>query len=404
MRSGLFVRIFAFIYLFTAVNREFLLFGVDLRYFNVCLGVVLVCWACVTRALCEAERKRLGVDEKLMLAFYACVALSNVGWLFGDTYFNEQLFWNLVVLNGYNLIAFLVFALWIKHLSERFVLRVLLIACFVLALSVFVVYAGGELPTVFISDSVRVSNSGESFKNLFGQNIRVAGFAEDANYATLSFLVGVVAAHLLWRNKRPWKYAYAGLMACGMALAFSRTIIVGSIGAYMIVLISRSPKSRILVSAVVMGVSLVAVVALAFVQPTGLMDTLQTRITLWGMAAQLFSDHPLLGGGLSSVRCFISMHYGLSWFVHCHSTWWQCLSECGLVATAVLGALFFRRMSGGTKSVRFLAIVFFFFSLTFEVVYLQWFVVALFLIPQVIGLRDEHVEKLDAGAADERET
>lgn len=74
------------------------------------------------------------------------------------------------------------------------------------------------------------------------------------------------------------------------------------------------------------------------------------------------------------------------------------------MATAVLGALFFRRMSGGTKSVRFLAIVFFFFSLTFEVVYLQWFVVALFLIPQVIGLRDEHVEKLDAGAADERET
>lgn len=38
---------------------------------------------------------------------------------------------------------------------------------------------------------------------------------------------------------------------------------------------------------------------------------------------------------------------------------------------------------------RFLVIVFFAMSLTFEVVYLQWFVVILFLVPNAIKQRDD---------------
>lgn len=389
MGLKLLIRVFAFIYLFSAVNREFLLFGIDLRYVNMCLGIMLILWAGIVRALNRDERIPLSAGGKLMLLFYACVVVSNLGWQFSDVYFNEQLYWNLIILNGYNLVAFLVFALWMNQLDKKFVLGSLLVACFVLSISVFAAYAGVELPAFFISDSVRISSTGGSFRNLFGQEIRAAGFAEDANYATLSFIAGAVSAHLFWRNGVLWKYSFLGLMAVGVALAFSRTIIIGSMVAFAVVLASRYFRSQVFFGAVVMGVSLSAVVALTLMQPDGLIDTLQTRLTLWGMAAQLFQDYPILGGGVGSARCFISMQYGLSWFVQCHSTWWQCLSECGLASTFVLGMLFLRNMSAGSKSMRFLVIVFFAMSLTFEVVYLQWFVVILFLVPNAIKQRDD---------------
>ena len=162
------------------------------------LGIMLILWAGIVRALNRDERIPLSAGGKLMLLFYACVVVSNLGWQFSDVYFNEQLYWNLIILNGYNLVAFLVFALWMNQLDKKFVLGSLLVACFVLSISVFAAYAGVELPAFFISDSVRISSTGGSFRNLFGQEIRAAGFAEDANYATLSFIArGRIRASVL---------------------------------------------------------------------------------------------------------------------------------------------------------------------------------------------------------------
>ena len=392
-------RVFLFLFVFTTFNREFRLFGFDPRYLTVILSILLLCSCLPKLSAKHNESKKEGsftFSFSDLALFYGIAAISNLSWIWNGLPLNESQFISLVILNVSNVLFAGTFITFRNEIRREDVLSYSLISLFVMSFSMIWVYAGLNLPTFLHDNEIRVSSSGESFVNMFGQSIRVAGFAEDANYASLFSVIGFA---LCFVRYRPWtlvQIAAVSVFFVSFAISFSRTVAIGVLMALLMLLargiISRSWKSFSWVSSI--AIAMLGLVVLANVPVLQDLSTTSTRFILWSIAQSVFLDNPILGGGLSSVRSAIDCAYNGLWYVQCHSTYWQILAEHGIVALGLFIVVIARRYSICRKWWQvFILTQFAALCLTSELMYQQVFIYMLVLMP-LLFLLDGSIEKV----------
>lgn len=371
--------LFEFVFILTTFNRELLFFGVDFRYIGLFLEVLLI----GARLLKAQFVIRVRKTERLFLAFYLLVLISNLSWGYNGLQALPELVFNLAVLNIYNFLAFVVFWLYREQIDMEHVAKMILISGFILCLSIFWVYNGNTLPAMLSSASrvMSVDTGLGEHHNLFGQGVRVAGFAEDANYATL-FCVICIATAIYFVKSKGCKLALCTVYGLGAALSFSRTILLGTAISIVIINIRKfiSKTDRVVYSCFVYG-TIAASVAAPFLSFDNLLHTVSTRFSFWRNAAHLFLQNPIIGNGIGSFRHYQSSLYHNTWYVQCHNTWWQVLAEHGVFTAIVLSVLLvFLLVDTNDNYKRFLLVLLGVFFCGFEAVYMQIFILVLYLI------------------------
>lgn len=381
--------IFLAIFVFTTFNREFRVLEFDLRYAAVAAGLLLVL-AEVYRRARRRERSAgcLAVSTFSnwdLALFYFVLFASNIGWLWNGLPLGDQ-FAQLMILNASNAVYVLVFSLCGDLLDAKAVYRYSLASLGVLALSMVWVYGGNDLPGVFHDNSIRVVHIGES-GNLFGQSARVAGFAEDANYACMFSAIGFVLAVSYFPKGDLRKYGLVAVFVFCFAISFSRTIAIGLVAACLAGAAYATFKRSWSTVAWVMTICIVlfALYGLSHVSLLSNSVSMATRFVLWDNAEGVFLQSPLIGGGLSSVRSATSVLSGGGWYVQCHSTYWQVLAEHGIVGMITLCIVFARRFALCRTWVQVFAVaVFAMLCMTSEFEYQQFFVFMLALYPLLV--------------------
>lgn len=372
-------RVFLFIFVLTSFNRELLFFGVDFRYVGFALEVFLLLLGLTRNEFVI----RIGKLEKMFLGFYLLVLVSNLAWEFNDLIVEPELMFNLSVLNIYNFLAFLVFWLYKEHIDSEELSRMILISGVVLLLSMIWVYTGNTFPEYITraSRTMTVDNGLGEHHNLFGQGFRVAGFAEDANYATL-FCVISIATALYHTKKAILRVVLCIAFAFGASISFSRTILLGTFFALLIVNIHRVfPELDNLVNRCFVFGTFILSIILPFLGLQNMLQTVSTRFMFWRNAADLFLRSPLIGNGLGAFRHYQSSLYNYTWYVQCHNTWWQILSEHGLIAAVLMiYILVFELTHVSSNYKKFSVILLSVFFCSCETVYLQIFVLIFYVI------------------------
>lgn len=395
--------IFLAIFVFTTFNREFRVLGFDLRYAAVAAGLLLV-FAEVYRRARHGERSAPRLTASAfsnwdLALFYFVLFASSIGWLWNGLPLGDQ-FAQLMILNASNAVYVLAFSLCSDLLDVRTMYRYSFASLGVLALSMMWVYGGNDLPDIFHDNSIRVGHVGES-GNLFGESVRVAGFAEDANYACMFSAIGFVLAVSYFPKGDLRKYGLIAIFAFCFAISFSRTIAVGLVAACLAAAAYAILKRSWNTVAWIMTVCIIlfALYGLSHISALNSSASMTTRFMLWGNAEDVFMQSPLIGGGLSSVRSATNVLYGGTWYVQCHSTFWQILAEHGLAGMLVFALVLARRFAFCRTRVQIFAVtVFAMLCMTSEFEYQQFFVFMLALYPFVIA-REEQVsvsEELDS--------
>lgn len=375
--------LFEFIFIFTSINREFGLFSIDIRYFGFALGLLLVAVGLVQKANIKFSFSPL---EKSIMFYFGCILICNIAWLWNGLEADKQIFTNVCLLYGYNLLAFFVFMLNKEYMSfDRIVLSIC-VSVLILAASLLAVYFTVDISLFLTSDEVRIrqldSGSGEHL-NLFQQNIRVSGFAEDPNYATLFCLLGLASGFIMVTKKRALLgVSVVALSAVGAALAWSRTVILGCLFITVVSLCWYfAPKLRTKILTFSLLVAVVAVIAVPFIDQFFSLQTMQTRSMLWKEAFDLFLQSPIIGNGLTSFRSYNATFYS-GWLVHCHSTIWQAISEMGILGLIALVNMYKKSLVQAKLFYTiFTTMLFIVFSLNFDCSYLQILIVVLYIIP-----------------------
>lgn len=392
------LKAYLFMFIFTTFNREFRLFGFDPRYLVVAMAAALLVGWLLNRGreLRDDVRQCEGKFSFLDIAIlYGISTISNLSWFWNGLPLNQEQFTNLVILNASNALFATVLVLFRDKLNVNDILRYSLISLLIMALSMLWVYIGMELPGVFHDNEIRVLNTGESFVNLFGQEVRIAGFAEDANYASLFSAIGFA---LCFTYFKPWsliQIAAGAVFALAFALSFSKTVAIGIVMAILVLVIRwivfKSWKSCSWILSA--SIALLGIFLMLRIPLFQSLSTTSTRFKLWSIAQTVLSDNPILGGGLSSVRSAINVAYNGLWYVQCHSTFWQVLAEHGPFALVVLVVIIARRYAiSRTWWQVFILTLFAALCLTSELMYQQVFVYVLVLMP-LLSLSDKPVTK-----------
>ena len=386
-------KMFLFLFLFTTFNREFRLFGFDFRYVVVLMAVVLTC----TKAIellrfsgCNSDSDDCNKSEFSNVdlgLFYIVLFLSCVAWNWNNLPVGEQL-GELLILNASNALIALTLIMRRSELDVRLVMRYTLISLTVMALSMLIVYSGLELPEFLHDSSVRVGSLSTEAEGLLGSQVRVAGFAEDANYACLFSAIGLMSTIIYFRRLDIVQIGLAILFIVCVGISFSRTILIGLAVAAVVCLARALVKKswKTVAWCCVAVISFMALYGMAHADILRSSASMTTRFGLWEHARQVFEQNPLIGGGLSSVRSAINVFYRGSWYVQCHSTFWQILAEHGIVGFTLFFVIMGRRLAlCETLPQVFIVALFIMLCTTSEMEYQQIFVFCFALLPLLIG-------------------
>lgn len=383
------------LFLFTTFNREFSIFGFDPRYLSVATSIIFIIarllekWSNqYSNHLVRRGSKADVVEPRHfsqwdIFLFYVVVLISNVSWLWNGLTPNDDILWNLVILNGSNALFAISFILGFRYLSEKFVVRCVTISLCVLYASMLWVYAGMEIPSILSSENVKVASIGEGYTNLFGVNIRSAGFAEDANIASLFAVTGIFVGFDLMPKGAKRNVFIALSMLC-YALAFSKTILIGFAVVVLVCLVRAvvSKSWKVIAWCVVIGVACCAFFVIPSMEFSDY--SMALRLTMWDCAERVFIDNPIFGGGISSVRAGMDAMYG-NWYVQCHSTWWQIIGEHGIFAVIVFIVMSARRLTACSNWPEVMIYVqLLMLSVNYETIFQQFFIMFYVLFPLVL--------------------
>ena len=379
--SRRFFDLFLFLFIFTTFNRTFRLIGFDPRYIGMVLAVVLI----AVKLIENKGKISISHADLCIILFFIAMFLSLIQWNYNKIFrSNDSELINLVILYAYNFLAFCVFTAYRQEIESPKVCQYIIVSGTVLIISIVLVYLGIDIPKMFIDKSARVGTIGTvdgEHHNLFGQPVRVAGFAEDANYATLFCVIFIVYAIMSIKSKiKRIILITAGMI--GISLSFSRTILLGVIIAGFLLIISRLLKSRANHIEIIIFVCIfLAAFMMPYLHLSVGMHTIATRLKLWQKASWLFSQSPLFGAGMGAFRYYNNSFYSIGWMVQCHSTYWQILSECGVIG-AILFSLAVCRLLNQAKNgyYLFLLLIYIVFAFTFETLYFQFFVMLCCLV------------------------
>ena len=385
--------LFIWLFCFTTFNRELRLFGQDLRYVVVLISAALILTALVNRsqrAAWKASRAKRFQSFWDIWALYALMFISCIAWAWNDLPIDSNRFANLVVLHAGNLLAVTVCFMYRNMIDGKTIVRASLMSLLVLMVSMIWVYSGFDLPVFLHDEGVRVGvTDREMHVNLFGKEMRAAGFAEDANCASLFCMIGVALSFAHYRPGTVMRLSMVTLFLFGYAISFSKTLLAGMAvcAVIMIARVAFRRSWRTCAWGIVIAVIVCSMFVLPHVPFLQQNQSMATRFTLWSIAQDLFLSNPILGGGLSSVRSAVNVYYGGNWYVQCHSTFWQVASEHGILALVLLMTIFARRLSAAkTWWGVFMIAELLFLCAMYEMAYQQVFVYTLVFVPIVLAV------------------
>ena len=123
----------------------------------------------------------------------------------------------------------------------------------------------------------------------------------------------------------------------------------------------------------------------------GDMATMDIRYSMWQSASELFLDNPVIGAGTSSVRSQLFLSRGI--YGQCHSTWWQVVSEQGLIGIICFMLVWIKALREARSGFLVLALVTTLVgSINFEIVYLQIFIFSLVICPILFDTQSDNIE------------
>lgn len=400
------VNIVICIFLFTSIDREFALFRFDLRYLTLILCIVVLVMNIIDikskRSLksiflnVAQNFKHASYSEVLLFSYFIIALISNISWFWNGLPLKLTDFVNLIAVFLLNLFVLVVCILNRDKIDGNLLLASILLSVSVLSISQILIHLSIPIDVFLTDASVRVIQAGAEHYNLFGQNFRISGFAEDPNYACLFNLLGIIlTANFL--NKRPVCILIMLLSIVGLALSWSRTIVFGSLlVTLLLLLLYKVPafrKSMKQIQVAGFSLLLIFIFALPFISEfinIPMLQTVLTRFELWKRASELFISSPIVGNGLTAFRSYNMIEVPV-WYVHCHSTFWSALSESGILGfIALSGSLLAAVIFENNIAYKLVLCTFILFCVNFDATYLQITVVILSILPIAFNLNDKN--------------
>lgn len=400
-KRGIQIMLFIYIclYIFIMINREFTPFGFDLRFILLPLG----CFIVILNLINNKGKVILDKSDKTgnyFILFYLAVFLSNVSWLWNGLNVNEVKFFNEILLLINTFVGILVIYFNKNNIDFEKLIMITIISCTILSVSIFIVYVGVPFEKIMgdpKEPAIYYGNDAVPQKNLFGDNFRCAGYASDPNYATILLVYGIICAIKSKKLKKWAKTIFIIIFSLAVGLSFSKTVIAGSIIALIYILIFKKYKNISEHKKILNRTFILLMFFLIFFIPILNLDnyfpmTLTTRFAMWEGAQELFIKSPLIGSGITSFRTFFEISHS-NWYVQCHSTFWQVLSETGLIGLFFYSNTLINALDKKEKLTSyFLVIVFIIWSMTYETIALPLSTFALY----IFELENEK-EKLNEG-------
>ncbi len=375
-------------FIFISLNREMGIGGIEFRYLDFALGMI-----CLLFTIHDILRTRLNKGARTHLdhiilfymTYYFLIVLAIFNAIFHPSAIDLSSFSGVAILHLFNLLALVLVVLNREYLRSGSLIGCVCFSGGVLALSQIAVYFGMDLSALLSDPSTRVMavdlGQGEHV-NLFGQYYRVSGFAEDPNYACLFNMFTIAAAVLLYKRKKTTSIIVIALSLVGIAVAWSRTVVFGSLGCILAVFVCMAlPKLKQDIARLVVMLISAAALALPFLH-IDILQTVTTRYGLWLNAFDLFCESPIIGSGLTSFRAYNAMQSN-GWLVHPHSSYWETISEFGILAFICLIAIYLcaARIAVHNPVALFVVLVSVLFSVNFDCTYLQFGIVVFAAIP-----------------------
>lgn len=377
---------YTFLFVFTMFNKEFVLFGLDLRFIQLPLGAIILFVNFFLPQHKPTAKKNDSIG-KALIAFYLFAFFSNIAWLWNglEPQFNKLI--NEIILLSNTLISLLVFYYNRGSLNSRLLNTSTIISCCVLSMSIFLVHQGFSLKQISGSpdvDYIYKSSTGISHINAFGENFRCAGYASDPNYATILLLIGIICTAFSKKSKL-FKIPLLFLFTIAIGLSFSKTIILSIIPCALYVWWCHHAKVSTITKLRINRIFIICIVVLIFLIPfaTSIISsfpvTLGTRFSMWKVASEVFSANPIIGGGITSFRSAYAVNH---WYVQAHSTYWQILSEMGLVGIILYYRAVLKSLNCTTKSssTYFLTLIFAIWIITCETIALPFGIYIYYLL------------------------
>lgn len=375
------------LYIFLMINREFKPFGFDLRFILLPLGCVIL----IINLIKNKGKLIFDKNDKTgnyLILFYLIVFLSNISWLWNGLNINSIKFFNEILLLINTFVGILVIYFNRKDIDFEKLIIITIISCTILSASIFLVYAGIPFEKIMgdpKEPAIYHGNEQVHHRNILGDDFRCAGYASDPNYATILLLYGIICAIKSKKLKNWAKTIFIFIFSLTVGLSFSKTVIAGAIISLIYVLIFKKCKNLSKYKKILNRMFIFLMFFLIFFIPILNLDnyfpmTLTTRFAMWEGAQELFVKSPLIGSGITSFRTFFEISHH-NWYVQCHSTFWQVLSETGLIGLFLYSNALINALDKKEKLTSyFLVIVFIIWSMTYETIALPLSTFALYIL------------------------
>lgn len=219
-----------------------------------------------------------------------------------------------MILISNNFIALIVLYLYQDHIKMDRVYKFIIFSCIILLISFIFVSMGYELSQISGNDVraiVRASELAEEHKNLFGGGFRIAGYAEDPNYASMFWIIGIIAV-IKANMKKRYKVIFMIAFFICFGFSWSKTAVLALVASMAIILLIKLFKfdknvMKVLNSAILIGIiASIVIMPKVSVLSQYLPTTLTTRFTMWNLASDLFSQNPITGNGIDSFKSYIN--------------------------------------------------------------------------------------------------
>lgn len=377
-------KIYLFLFIFTMVNREFLFFQIDLRFIVFPLGLALLLYGFFKK---EYKDNKVNKSMNWIYLFYIFVFLSNISWLWNGLSIHLEKFINEMILILNICTFFLIMRQYKKYITSSFVNKCIIFSCTILVASMILVSLGftAQQISASVHEPVKyVSTEIDSgHRNLYGWNFRPSGYASDPNYATFLLLIGCISI-LKLKTKKIYKIIFTTLFLFAIGMSFSKTIFGASIlGLFYLLLIKCFEKNKKIIKIINLCVILGIISTIVILPNISFLNkympyTIKTRFTMWNSASELFQKSPIIGNGITSFRSYFSENH---WYVQSHNTYWQILSETGIIGILLFLIIFYQLLNErkNDKKSLYITFVFLIFMIDFEMIAMQFIVYPLYL-------------------------
>lgn len=369
------------------INREFTPFGFDIRYICVFLSIILLIVYFFKR-----KKTKIKIDHhfKLISFFFLLSLSSNVMWFYNDFSLNTESFKIIIISYVYNILSFITFYFYQNSINYKKYLRYLNLSLIILILSMIYIIEIGDLNSAFLS-----TYSGKAMElssNFFGGKYRYAGFAQDPNYSSLFLVIGILSNLYFCRKKiKLHTLIYIILYCIFYCLSASKTILVAVIFTLLYYWITKMVKNKISGLLVLLMITYPIMIIFLNIPIFNNNISMLQRLRFWTYAKDLFLQSPLIGNGLTSFRSYFLENATLGWYVQCHSTIFQILSENGLIGLLLFYKIIYDNVKKNKNSlVVFLNFIFIIFMINTETLYHIYSIFIIGIIPIIMkGVNDD---------------